>query len=186
MLSATPGPINRLTCRAIRMAIEGHDHAAKMEVRSAFRRLQFSEQAALIAEHARQQTQMADSTIKLHWPQHDADLPEVHTVWQKMICSTGRSFTENLATSFPKLAKAAPEIANYLSYSFMFWPGKVYPYDEHGCFSYAALFSSPPRSFTALEEKKIDDLSGLPTLGINLKGYADFLVQNYESLKVNS
>jgi hypothetical protein len=179
-----PGPVNRSFYPIIREAMAGKDYPAKTEIRIAFHRLPFSEQAALIAEHARQQVQQADSTIKMHWREIRNNLPPgVTDVWQKMVRSNSNPPAENIATFFPKLVNAA-DIASCLSDSYAFWAEKLYPYDGNGRFNYETLCSSAPRSFTHEQMGVIDRLSGLPRLGANLKGYADFLALSYGSLKI--
>ncbi len=145
--------------------------------RRAFLTRPFEHQAALIGEYAKNQLAKVNNVISETFASRIPDgTPTAVQLWEGMIASTVRTSEANKITALCSgLQVQSANIAQMLSDCYTFWVNEFYSCDDDGDMGTTPAQFSPAIRFTDDQMALIDSMSGMRSLGLNLRGYANFL-----------
>ena len=142
------------------------------DLRKGFLERPFPKQAALIGIYAKKQLSSIDALIS---EKHLEGLTAVK-MWKQIVEDKNpREYREKIKKLFPLLENESSGIAQTFASTYTFWVDNFYSCDIYGRSDTRTYKLSKALRFDAGDVRLINEKSGMPYLGQNIKSYAEFL-----------
>ena len=161
-----------------------HKLPIKREIRAEFLNLPFSDQAKLIGWHAKNQLKIADKVITKSLWSPSGEMPKAADFWANIFgkaavfdqCELNeKSSVASISWPSSEMEQIVNNLSRVFTETYAYWVHEFYSCGLNGDGTFADRQASLPRTFKDKEMRMIDDMSGLPDLGSNMKKFADML-----------
>jgi hypothetical protein len=153
-------------------------------IRSEFLELTFPHQAELIGSYAKKQLKLADKIITTSFKYPSGEIPRAIDFWVHIMGKAAvidpakisdQSGTPKINWPSAEMGEVIKQISQIFIGTYSYWVKNFYSCGINGRDTFTNRQASLARTFKVQEMQMIDNISGMPNLGWNMKNYAEIL-----------